>query len=174
MQTMKRTLIFLVLGLVFLVPLTIITIILGLEYYASKELILGVLFLLSWVSTMVLATALSTVLFVLLALRLHINPTSPKVLAALKTALLRDTNAGVRSKAAAGLADLDMEESSHYYEHKDIDNALISALKDEDPLVRSEVAEGLTELELEPFTHLKHNQLEDALLEDMARTFKQK
>lgn len=138
-------------------------------YYASGEYPLE----LSAFVLVIIATGVLIVLFVLLALRLnmHKSPVSPKVLAALRL-LLKDDDYRVRYKVAVGLSELDMEESAHHYDHNQLDDILISALKDNDPRVRAKVAEGLTEVELEPFTHYKHNQLEDALLEDMAQAYK--
>ncbi len=150
---MKRTSGFLlVLGALFFVLVAFTSIMLWQAYCASREQSLGLG--LSAYVLWIIATGVLIVWFVLLALRLHGSPISPKVLAALIKALNRDKDPGVRSKAAAGLSELDMEESSHSYEHNQLDNILISALnRDEDPGVRSKVVEGLTEVELEPFTH---------------------
>jgi len=186
---MKRLSGFLVLGaFLFFVLVAFTSRLLWQAYSASGEQSLGLSAYVLWI----IATGVLIVWFALLALRLHRSSISPKVLAALSHAL-KDDDYRVRSKAAVGLSELDMEESSHYYEHNQLDDILISALKDDDYRVRSKVVEGLTEVELEQFTHHKHNQLEaeglteeeleqlthhkhnqleNALLEDMARAFK--
>lgn len=80
--------------------------------------------------------------------------TSAKVRAALVSTLQRDSNPYVRSKAAEGLADLDLEESTEHLKHDDLDAVLISTLqRDPDPGVRSKAAEGLSEVELEQSTY---------------------
>ncbi len=142
-------------------------------YYASGEYSLE----LSAFVLAIIATGVLIVGFVLLASHLHISHISPKVLAALRDALNQDKERDprVRYKVAVGLSELDMEESSHHYKHDKLDDILIHTLQqDPDYRVRSKAAEGLTEVELEPLTHHKHNQLEDALLEDMAQAFKEK
>lgn len=158
---MKRTLRFLVLGVSFLVLLAI-TVMLWQRSLKPLAYLL-------WM----LATAFIIVLFVQLASHIRPNPISPKVLAALITAL-KDDDPSVRSKAVVGLTELDLEESAHSYKHDDLDNALITALEDSSSIVRSKAVEGLTELEVDQFTHHQHNQLEGALLKDMAQTFEQK
>lgn len=161
-----------VLGIISLV-LGILTIMLWWAHHATGEQSLG---LFAYLSGM-LATGVFLVWIALLSLRLHKSPISPKVLAALRDALnpVIEPEPGVRYKVAVGLSELDMEQSSHHYKHDQLDNILISALNpkiERDRRVRSKVAEGLTEVELEPFTHHEHNQLEDALLDDMAQAFK--
>jgi hypothetical protein len=65
-----------------------------------------------------LATALFIWLLVLLTLRSHANATSPKVLAALIYTLQQDPDFHVRSRAAAGLAELELEQEKPTYHHK--------------------------------------------------------
>ena len=138
-------------------------------YYASGEFSLELLaFVLGFIAILVFL-----VWAVLLVSGLLKDPISPKVLAALRTAL-KDDDSRVRTEAVVGLSELDKEESSHQLNHNELDDILISALRDDDSRVRAKVIEGLTEVELEPFTHHRPDPVEDALLEDMARAFKQK
>jgi len=136
-------------------------------YYASGEFYRE----LSAYALGLIAILVFLVWIVVLASRLHKNPISPQVLAALRKAL-KDDDYRVRSKAAVGLSELSKEESSHHLDHNQLDDILISVLKDDDYRVRSKVVEGLTEVELEPFTHHKPDQIEDALLKDMAQAYK--
>jgi HEAT repeat protein len=115
-----------------------------------------------------LATAVFLWLSALLASRFSKKkavPTYPKVRDALISTLQQDPDPRVRSAAAEGLAELDLEESTEYLEHKNLDAILISTLQqDPDPRVRSAAAEGLAELELEQSSyHHEHNELEDIL-----------
>ncbi len=174
---MKRILSFLVLGELVLC-LVVLTIWIWEAYHVNGEISLG---LLAYLLGLFVIPAVIIGAFVIYASSLrtkkvrHISPTphiSPEVLDALIKALQRDDNSFVRSKVAVGLSELDLEESAHYYDHNKLDKALIAALNDPDPLVRSKAAEGLTEVELELFTRHKHDQPENARLEDMARTFK--
>ncbi len=118
-----------------------------------------------------LATAVFIGLFALLALRFRTRkalPTSPKVRAALISAIQQDPDPRVRSKAVEGLAELDLEQSSYHHEHTELDDILISTLqRDPDPRVRSTAAEGLTELDLEQSSyHHEHTELDDILFEE--------
>ncbi len=150
----------LVLGASFLV-LGALTI--GLLYVATGEYRLF-----AYLSGM-LATAVFIWLSVLLALRFRTSPTSLKVLKALVFTLQHDPNPGVRSKAAVGLAELELEKSFDHHEHGKLDDILISTLQhDPDPGVRSKAAVGLAELELEqeqPSYHHEHDKLDDMLFE---------
>ena len=117
-----------------------------------------------------LATALFIWLLVLLTLRSHANATSPKVLAALIYTLQQDPDPHVRSKAAVGLIQLDLERSFDHHEHNKLDDILIHTLQqDPDFHVRSRAAAGLAELELEqekPTYHHKHNKLDNMIFEE--------
>jgi HEAT repeat protein len=114
-----------------------------------------------------LATAVFLWLSALLASRLSKKKavsTSPKVRAAL-IATLHDPDPRVRSAAAKGLAKVDLEESTEYLEHKDLDAALIATLHDPDPRVRSAAVEGLAKVDVEESTeHLEHKDLDAALI----------
>jgi hypothetical protein len=117
-----------------------------------------------------LATGVFLLLCALLASRSctkKTSPTSPKVRAVLISTVQGDPDPLVRSAAARGLAELDLEESTEHLEHDDLDTILISTLQqDPDPRVRSAAAEGLAELELEQSSyHHEHNKLEDILFE---------
>jgi non-SMC mitotic condensation complex subunit 1 len=142
-----------------------LTIMLWQAHLATGEQSLGLLaFLIG-----MLATAVLICLFVLLALRCHASPKSTKVLAALVYTLQEDPDPRVRSKAAVGLTQLDLERSFGHHEHNKLDDYLIHALQDPDPRVRSKAAVGLAELELEqekPSYHREHNKLDDMLFKD--------
>jgi hypothetical protein len=121
----------------------------------------------------ILATAVFILLSALLALRLRTKkavppPPSHKVRDALIFSLQTDSNPSVRSAAAEGLADLDLEESTEHLEHDDLDTILISSLqRDPDPSVRYAAAEGLAELELEQTSYKhEHYKPDDELSED--------
>ncbi len=149
-----------------LLVLGVLTIWLYQLYIATGGSSLGLLACLSGM----LASVVLIGLFALLALRLHTSPISPKVLKALISTLQHDSDPGVRSKAAVGLTQLDLEESFDLYEHDKLDDVLISTLQhDPDPGVRSKAAVGLAELELEqeqPSYHQDHNKLDDMLFEE--------
>ncbi len=162
-STFVSTISLLVLGASFFV-LGALTIMLYRLYITTKEY--GLLaYLLG-----ILATAVFLWLSALLASRFRTKkavPTSHKARAALISTLQTDSNPNVRSEAAKGLAELDLEESIEHLEHDDLDTILISTLQqDPDPRVRSAAAEGLAELELEQssYNH-EHNQLDEVLSE---------
>jgi hypothetical protein len=141
-----------------------LTIILWKAHLATGDQSLGLLAFLSGM----LATAVLIWLFVLLAFRFRASPKSLKVLAALTFTLKNDPDPRVRSKAAVGLTQLNLERSFGHHEHNMLDDILINALQDPDPRVRSKVAVGLSELELEqekPSYHHEHNKLDDMLFE---------
>lgn len=97
-----------------------------------------------------LATAVFIGSSVSLALLLRTKNTSPHIFNALLSALRKDSDPRVRAKAAAGLAALDLEQSSQGTEQRALNTLLISTLEqDTDPQVRARAAEGLTEVELE-------------------------
>ena len=111
-----------------------------------------------------LATAVFLWLSALLASRLSKKKAVPNVRAAL-IATLHDTDPRVRATAAEGLAKVDLEESTEYLEHKDLDAALIATLHDPDPRVRSAAVEGLAKVDVEESTeHLEHKDLDAALI----------
>jgi HEAT repeat protein len=108
-----------------------------------------------------LATAVFIGSSVSLALLLRTKNTSPHIFNALLSALRKDPDPGVRAKAAAGLAALDLEQSSQGTEQHALNTLLISTLQqDPDPQVRASAAEGLTEVELEledPYAYYKQS-----------------
>ena len=114
------------------------------------------------------ATAVFIGMSVVFTSSLRTRGVSPNVLDALLFALQRDPDPRVRAKAAKGLAELDVEQSSHHYEHNELDTILASTLRqDPDPRVRAEVAKGLADLELEQFSYYyEPNKLDDVLFEN--------
>lgn len=141
-----------------------LTIGLGGLYIDARVFLLGLFVYLSGM----LATVVFIGLFVVLSLYCRTEKALPKVLAALYSTLKRDPDPRVRSKAAEGLAELDLEEFSRYHKHNKLDTILVSTLKrDPDPHVRSKAAEGLAELELEEFSYrCKNKKLDDILFRD--------
>ncbi len=117
-----------------------------------------------------LDTALLIWWLVLITLRSDASAKSQKVLKALIYTLEHDTDPRVRSKAAVGLAKLDLELSYGHHEHHELDDILIRRMQqDEDPRVRSKAAVGLAELELEQEKaayHQVHNKLENMLFDE--------
>jgi hypothetical protein len=109
--------------------------------YIIGFLVLGVLTIVLWQAHLVtgwqflgliaylsgmLDTALLIWLLVLITLRSHASATSQKVLKALIYTLERDPDPGVRSKAAVGLAELELEQEKRTYHqvHNKLDNML--------------------------------------------------
>ena len=140
-------------------------------------LLLGVITIMLWHLSLellaYLSGALATAAFIwlstLLASPFQVSHISLTVLKALTYTLQHDPDPGVRSKAAVGLAELDLEESFDQHAHKELDEILIYTLQhDPDPGVRSKAAVGLAELELEqeqPSYHHDHDKLDDMLFE---------
>lgn len=146
--------------------LVVLTIMLWQAHLVTGWQFLG---LIAYLSGM-LDIALFIWLLVLITLRSHASATSQKVLKALIYTLEQDTDPGVRSKAAVGLAQLNKELSFGHHEHHELDDSLIRTMqKDTDPGVRSKAAVGLAELELEQEQrayHQVHNKLDNMLFEE--------